>query len=85
MIIIIIIIIIKIIKIIIITIVIVIIGTVSKRRPGPQRREAIKRCRNNPYVFLSIYLLRFHYLFLFSLKFNRLERLFLTEKIEISS
>ena len=55
-------------------------GDVSQRR-----RQAVKIFRHNPCVFWSMYLLWLHCLFLFSLKFNYLQRVYLNEKINDNS
>ena len=52
-----------------------------------QSRQAVKIFRYNFFFFsfLSTYLLWLHCLFLFSLNFNFLQRLFLNEKIDVNS
>ena len=54
----------------------------KKNLRGRRRRQTVKIFRHNPCVFLSTYLLWLHCLFLFSLKFNWLQRVFLNEKID---
>ena len=57
------------------------IRELKKNSRGRRRRQAVEIFRHNPCVFLSMYLLWFHCLFQFSLKFNCLQRVFLNEKI----
>ena len=59
------------------------LGTLSKW--GRQRREARKIFLPNPRVLLSISLLWLPCMFLFSLKFRWLQRLFLNERLDVSS
>ena len=54
----------------------------KKNSGGRRHRQGVKILRHNLCVFLSMYLLWLHCLFLFSLKFNCLQRVFLNEKID---
>ena len=61
------------------------LGTLSKRERRRQRREARKLFLPNPRVLLSTSLLWLPCMFLFSLKFRWLQRLFLNETLDVSS
>ena len=58
------------------------IRELKKNSRGRWRWKTVKIFRHNPCVFLSMFLLWFHCLFLFLLKFNCLQRVFLNEKID---
>ena len=56
-------------------------GNLRKNLRGRRRRQAVKIFRHNPCVFMNMYLLWLHCFFIFWLKFNCLQRVFLSEKI----
>ena len=61
------------------------LGTLSKRGRQRQRREARRIFLRNPRISLSISLLWLPCMFLFSLKFRWLQRLFLNERMDAVS